>query len=207
MILNAPRPVGALTSITYSEKKLQGLPCGLHRARLSDAMFLIPELSNLYKSCPVPRAEWDEWFIDVKIHMLMKGQFPCIPNWHTDNVPRVEGATRFDLIEDDAKPMYVWLSSGPTTEFIAQDFELTDGHIKAHGDFAGLEATIPTEQIKAQQWYQMSQTTPHRGTCAEDNHWRVFARLTHQSISSGRPVLNNIRRHAQVYLDASTFTW
>lgn len=38
---------------------------------------------------------------DVKIHMLMPNQYPCIPNWHFDNVPRINGIQKFDLIKPE----------------------------------------------------------------------------------------------------------
>ena len=49
--------------------------------------------------------------------------------------------------------------------------------------------------------------TPHRGTQATENVWRVFVRLTHKSITPVSPVTNYIRRHCQVYLDPTTFSW
>jgi hypothetical protein len=139
--------------------------------------------------------------------MLMEGQYPCIPNWHTDNVPRVDGKTRFDLIEEDAKPMYLWLSSGPATEFFVYSLSVNDSDIKSHKDIAVMAHGAKTCQLPPQQWCSMTQLTPHRGVAADCNQWRVFVRLTHKSIDSERPVMNKVRRHAQVYLDAQNFTW
>lgn len=209
MILTKPRAVGSRTSIHFSEKLLQSLPCGLHRATLNEALLLLPQLTVLYKTCPINVSEWDDWLIDVKIHMLMDGQYPCIPNWHTDNVPRVDGKTRFDLIDEGNKPMYLWLSNGPATEFLANDVEVPTGSIKSHNDLSvGIQINnFDTYRIASQQWYSMTQLTPHRGAAADCNQWRVFVRLTHKSIDSERPVMNKVRRHAQVYLDAQNFTW
>jgi hypothetical protein len=75
------------TELNDSESLLQRRPCGLHRAKLTEASELIPELSDLFDSVPVGDPE--NWEIDIKLHMLTKGQFPCIPNWHCDNVPQM----------------------------------------------------------------------------------------------------------------------
>jgi len=58
----------------------------------------------------------DDYVVDVKIHMLMPGEYPCIPNWHTDFVPRDK-----DLKQQPEKisgeKMYLWCSGHPHTEF------------------------------------------------------------------------------------------
>lgn len=43
----------------------------------------MPDLKPLFDSCPIK-----DGVIDVKIHMLMPNQYPCIPNWHYDLVPQ-----------------------------------------------------------------------------------------------------------------------
>ena len=48
--------------------------------------------------------------------MLMPNQWPCIPNWHYDNVPRdQDGNQRFDLV-DESKVMLMWVSGHPLPE-------------------------------------------------------------------------------------------
>lgn len=109
------------TNIDLSDVPLHDMSCGLFRAPLSKASEIMPELSEIFESAPTENPE--EWEVDVKIHMLMKDQYPCIPNWHCDNVPRVEGNTRYDLIKEDVPPMYLWLSTNPTTEFLGQNWD------------------------------------------------------------------------------------
>lgn len=48
---------------------------------------------------------------------------------------------------------------------------------------------------------------PHRGMKSEKNQWRIFARLTHKSILPTRQQTSILRKHSQVYLDASEFSW
>lgn len=186
---------------------LQQLPCGLHRAELAEAYDLLPELWDLYNSAPVENPE--DWEVDVKIHMLMPNQYPCIPNWHCDNVPRVDGQTRFDLVEDGVEPMLLWISGTPCTEFLSHSIE-ADLIPANHRELSMLiqgRLDLETTTIPPQHWISMNQLTPHRGCISTRNQWRVFIRLTHKSITSARPVVSKIRRHAQVYLSADTFSW
>lgn len=208
MILSTFKKVGAPTCIHYAPELLQTLPCGLHRAPLDKAMELMPAFWELYESCPVPREEWDQWEIDLKIHMLMPLQYPCIPNWHCDNVPRKDGVLDYSKIDQETPPMYLWISSGPNTEFLKKP-GTTKRDIKSHEQLAALirRCALKTEELPSQQWVAMKQNTPHRGTLSEAHSWRVFVRLTHKSIASDRPVIDHIRRHCQVYLDARTFAW
>lgn len=194
------------TSFDIARVNLSVLPCGLFRCPLNQAANVLPELSELYDSAPVTDPE--NWELDLKIHMLMANQYPCIPNWHCDNVPRENGKLRYDLIPVDAPDMFLWVSDSPLTEFL--EYETNIGRtLTDHSEIAKLigEYQLSTKFIPAQTWVSMKQNTPHRGTLAKGHTWRVFARLTHKSISPARPVDSIIRRHSQVYLDSNTFTW
>lgn len=194
-------------ALDLTQGAIQRLHNGLFRCPLPLASELMPELAPLFKNAPVFNPE--EWEVDVKVHMLMKNQYPCIPNWHCDNVPRgADGEVNYRRIQDWSIPMLLWVSDGPETEFLTERLELLEepeSHralaeaIRGHG--------TATERIKPQTWYSMTQRTPHRGAKAEADGWRIFVRLTHRSIAPDRPVLSYLRRHSQVYLDATTFSW
>jgi hypothetical protein len=213
----APRFIKG-TSIVFDEAVLSTDHCGLFRAPLHLAASLMPSMADLIASAPIDVSQREEWEVDIKVHMLMKDQYPCIPNWHCDNVPRADNATRYDLIGEHGGafdwatnrtyPMYLWVSDEPTTEFLAHDFTVPEAP-KNHADVASdvNDWAMPVERILKNAWYAMDQRTPHRGRPAERNGWRVFARLTHKSIAPARPVVSVIRRHAQVYLEANHFTW
>lgn len=202
--LTAPTAVRT-TDLQYDATLLQTLPCGLFRAPLDEAQNLLPELRALYNTAPVPFEDWAKWELDIKIHMLMPGQYPCIPNWHCDNVPRIDGKLCYDKADPDV-PMYIWISSGPETEFLQRPHECftpTD-----HGQLRELIGWMgtPRFRLQPQTWYRFDQLSPHRGHAATENCWRIFARLTPREIAPGRPVISKIRRHAQVYLP-SDFHW
>lgn len=151
--------------------------CGVHQAPYEEMIRLMPDLQEIMDHFPDVH---DNFTWDVKVHMLMPRQYPCVPNWHTDNVPRVNGVQRFDLISPD-RPMYMWISGAPLTQF-------------KHG------------YIRPQKWHRFNQLDEHRGTPASEFCWRGFIRATHKAIQSPKKG-DYQRRHCQVYLDAETYQW
>lgn len=151
--------------------------CGVHQAPISALRELMPDLLEILKTFP-DDPECFTW--DVKVHMLMPRQYPCVPHWHVDNVPRVNGIQRFDLTKPNL-PMYCWISGDPLPQF-------------KHG------------YLLPQVWHRFSQIDEHRGTAASDFLWRCFIRATHQELQSPKQG-DWLRRHCQVYLDANTYEW
>ncbi|TAK59497.1 hypothetical protein [Methylobacter sp.] len=151
--------------------------CGVHQAPFDKVLELMPDLVDVLKTFPddPSRFTWD-----VKVHMLMPRQFPCVPNWHVDNVPRVDGVQRFELVKPEL-PMYCWISGPPLTQF-------------KHGF------------LTPKRWHRFTQLDEHRGTASGDFGWRGFIRATHVDIQAPKPE-GHLRRHCQVYLDAETFQW
>ncbi len=162
-----------------SQETIRKLHCGLIKCPANLVEVFMPELREVMDSFP---GRLENFTADVKVHMLMPGQYPCIPNWHYDLVPRDENHQQdFTKIRFDQR-LWLWLSNAPVPEFRN-----------------GLPV-IPG------QWFQFSQMDEHRGTVSNEHIWRVFIRLAPQAIYA--PQNNNvIRRHCQVYLDASNFKW
>ena len=222
MKLTTFKNIGQKTNVDIPVSVLNSLSCGLFRATLKEARELMPELQALYESIPIPIDFQDQYELDLKIHMLMANQWPCIPNWHCDNVPRGEnGITDYKLAEANtlkAVPkMLLWVSGTPCTQFLSRDIEVPN-YPTSHSDVSNyIKALIAKEDvvddkpllthIDAQQWIEMDQVTPHRGMKSEKNQWRIFARLTHKSILPTRQQTSILRKHSQVYLDASEFSW
>lgn len=154
--------------------------CGVRSAPYEVALELMPDLREVLETFPDTPALFS---FDVKVHMLMPRQYPCIPHWHVDNVPRVNGVQRFDLCRLDL-PMYCWVSGPPLTQF-------------EHG------------YLLPERWHRFTQADKHRGTAAAEFGWRGFVRATHVDLGTkpykpGREVL---RRHTQVYCDENTYQW
>ncbi len=129
----------------------------------------------------------DQYAVDVKIHMLMPEQFPCIPNWHRDFVPRDENLKR-DFRALTGEKMYMWLSGAPLTEYKNK---------KGESSFK-----------PAKQWHSFTQHDLHRGTRCEEHTWRCFIRVIPKKFIHSTTInVGQLRRHTQVYLDSNKFKW
>lgn len=129
----------------------------------------------------------NDYLIDVKVHMLMPGEYPCIPNWHADFVPRDENLKKqHSKITSDK--MYLWTSGAPKTEF-------KNGKV-----------IIKTENYN---WIEFDQRSIHRGTKSEEHTWRCFIRLIPKWFVHNHTInVGTIRRHSQVYIDdPNNFRW
>lgn len=151
--------------------------CGVHQAPIEVAKALMPDLVDVLDRFPAVQGDFT-W--DVKVHMLMPRQYACIPNWHRDFVPRVNGIQRHDLCTPNL-PLYLWVSGPPLVQF-------RDGY------------------VDPDRWHRFTQLDEHRGTAAADFRWRGFIRATHKNILPPKAT-DHLRRHTQVYLDAGEFTW
>ena len=169
---------------------------GVRKATFEQVLELMPDLEELVKT--FPENPYD-FYWDIKVHMLMPNQYPCIPNWHFDNVPRgADGKQDFSQV-DESKPMYLWISGAPLTEFKVS--------YKYYGK--GKLYETKEEKIPAGEWYKFTQKCEHRGTMATEFTWRGFIRATHKDLSAKNPSKDHdpLRRHSQVYLDSKEFTW
>lgn len=155
----------------------QYMGCGVHQAPYREMVRIMPSLKSIVDQLP-ERPEDFTW--DVKIHMLMPKQFPCIPDWHRDFVPRTGGIQRPERA--NSLPMYMWLSGPPLTEF--------------RGGF-----------IQAGQWVKFSALDEHRGTAASDFCWRGMIRAVHSDALPPKKPGPWERRHCQVYLDSKDYNW
>lgn len=151
--------------------------CGVHQAPFMEMLKLMPDLRHIVKDFP---DNPDDFTWDVKVHMLMPNQFPCIPHWHCDNVPRINGIQQFNLTRPEL-PMYIWLSGAPLTQF--KHGFLTPG-----------------------KWHRFNQCDEHRGIAASEFLWRGFIRATHKDILPARDG-DWKRVHCQVYVDSQTCQW
>jgi hypothetical protein len=160
--------------------------CGVIEATPDQLRDLMPEVYEMVVATfPQQESLYDFWW-DVRVSMLMPGQWPAIPNWHFDHIPRKTSRTDprrdFKAIRPEL-PMYMWLSGAPFTEF-------KDGR-----------------EVKPETWIRFNQTDSHRAVAAEEHCWRGFIRAVHKGIVPVRHDVPVLRRHSQVYLNADTFSW
>jgi len=163
----------------------KGQKCGIYRAPLPECYGLMPELKPLLddfrREMAVRGHNPNDYIIDVKVHMLMPGQYPCIPGWHLDMVPRDKDNNQL-MSKTCMDDMYMWVSGEPLPEFKEQF-------------------------IKVQRWLGFTQWDWHRGTVAKEHGWRGFFRACPKGILQAASKHQWMRRHSQVYLDAENFKW
>ncbi len=165
--------------------------CGVIQGEYTDVLRLMPDLEEILSTFP---ENPEDYIWDVKVHMLMPNQYPCIPNWHRDMVPRDENLKEDESRIDTTKPMYLWLSNGPLTIF---------------RDKEGKEMPVEPKT-----WKRFTQEDWHCGVASDKFIWRGLIRASHKGLSISSTTVNNpfgnkdvLRRHSQVYLDASNFKW
>lgn len=176
---SVPYPVGQVA--TEVGMYLQGRHPGLFHCPLDYAAEVMPELEEVFESAPIPPRV--DYTVDVKVHMLMPGQFPCIPNWHCDFIPRDENKNKRPELVNPEHKMFLWLSGPPLTEF-------ADGR-----------------EVRPREWVEFTQLDEHRGTPSEEFTWRTFIRLVPSALCPPESPDKWLRRHTQVYLDAENFEW
>ena len=164
---------------------------GVMLCSIDETIRLMPEVAPILKELMdsgTLELPWQEYSVDVKIHMLMPNQFPCIPNWHRDFIPRDRNNKKDFKQEIGTEKMYMWLSGTPLTQYRKIEGGV---HFKT-----------------AQQWHSFTREDLHRGTMSEEHTWRCFIRVIPKSFIHETTInKGTIRRHTQVYLDSNKFNW
>jgi hypothetical protein len=153
--------------------------------------------------------------IDSRVHMLMPGWYPCIPGYHHDDVPR----ERSDGQPEYHSPSYrsehamaIYNGDICPTEFALGHQEFDDvelgkvyykewhPQVTEHLKTGGL---VPWN-AQADRIIYFNDRTWHQGTKAVKAGWRLFIRA---SRNTNRPVMNEVRRQVQVYLENPMEGW
>lgn len=159
----------------------------------------------------------EDSIIDSRVHMLMKGWYPCIPGWHLDDIPR----TRPDGQPDHEHPAYkssnlmAIVGDASVTEFIVGKLDLSDIGLREGAVYGQWNARInqmlaqPNSQIAIKQVPERAVVrfgfgAFHRGVPATKDGWRFFIRANY---NTARTIKNEIRRQTQVYLAVPEMGW
>jgi hypothetical protein len=151
--------------------------------------------------------QWRYVSVDSRVHMLMKGMYPCIPGWHCDDFFRPQGGQPDLLNAPPSEHVFVVLGKCSLTRFVARPLSLP---LDYEGTLYGtlhkrIEALAPeTFQVGPGEFWRFTQKTLHRGEPAAENGWRVFIRVT--GSDHWEPV-NELRTQTQVYLTAPFKGW
>ncbi len=160
--------------------QLERLHNGLIKCPANLVIKLMPEVLPILETCPGFN---DQSVVDVKVHMLMPNQYPCIPGWHCDLVPRDENNQQDFNKVDLMQNLWLWISGDPLPQF-------KDGR-----------------PVIAKTWIPFTQIDWHKGTMSTKHQWRMFIRVAPAILYKPNTESSAIRRHSQVYLDAEGFKW
>lgn len=156
------------------------------------------KMSMIYKS-PI---------IDTKVVMLMPEQYPCIPGWHCDNVPRNYSLGQPDLSQLNEPEYHITMHIDScddlcNTLFINKPSVIHYDEKRVWGSIdeyisKNFDESEMTVSAKSGQIAIFNRATLHRCEAARDKGWRFFFRL---SFTKGDPklFLNMKRNQVQVY--------
>lgn len=154
--------------------------------------------------------------IDSRVHMLMKGWYPCIPGFHHDDVPRTTPTGQPDYITPAYKAEHVMMIIGDCcpTEFALGKSNFPSVALMAGEKYYKVWHPIVVGQIKTgvlKSYLAVPDTliyfnwqTWHQGTPATKDGWRWFIRATRNTY---RKPTNELRKQVQVYLENPMEGW
>lgn len=151
--------------------------------------------------------------IDTRVNMLMKGQWPSIPGFHCDDVPRnpESGQPDLSLCDDSVRHFMVLVSTNKADTISGTEFVTNERtyNLKKDSVWNSLDSAVcgdkkkKTRFIKEREIIEFNQLAIHRATPAKENGWRLFFRL---SVTHRKPV-NEIRNQVQIYVDPKNSGW
>ena len=153
---------------------------GVMLCSISKTIELMPEVKPMLDSVlPLLQYNPEDYLVDVKVHMLMPGQYPCIPNWHRDFVPRDCNLNQQPDQIKEQDHMYIWISGAPFTEY------------------KSYRAKVQSQGFN---WTVINQKDFHRGMKSQEHTWRCFIRLIPKWFAHKHATnVGELRRHSQVY--------
>ncbi len=156
----------------------------------------------------------DNLLIDSRVHMLMPGQFPCIPGWHHDDVPREreDKQPNYDNPSYKAEHCMALWGDCSLTEFALGEHEIEIPPIgqKIYKVLSPqIEALCLDGKLKrviapSEKLIFFNYHTWHRGAETTKTGFRFFIRATRNSKLEAR---NEIRYNANVYIPVLDEGW
>lgn len=190
----------------------------------SEPMFFNASIEYAYKhGGPITRTFIDRLpqhvrshsVIDTRVHMLMKGWYPCIPGWHHDDVPRTtkSGQPNYKSPEYFAKHI-LGLVNGDIcpTQFALGECELPElledavTYREWHPIIDELCRTGKMERrdLHGHQIIKFDAHSFHQGQRANADGWRWFGRVSYDT-DRIKNITNEIRTQVQVYIPAPDY--
>ncbi|MGN4665786.1 hypothetical protein ACTFRP_07850 [Bacillus cereus group sp. MYBK234-1] len=197
----------------------------LWNASLDDALKYGGELTKAAIGAMNLRHDRKYIVVDTKVHMLMPGMCPAIPNWHSDGVPRgselrPEAKANPNIFAQEkmstSRFHLLVTGEGCLTEFVGQPVELdvpaepstrlygmVNQQVREKVAAGELEVfTAPTCTPIEFDWFDI-----HRGVEATKHEWRYLIRVTETDhMPPQRDLRQVIRTQQQVYVPTD-FGW
>lgn len=158
----------------------------------------------------------EDFVIDSRVHMLMKGWFPCIPGFHHDDVPRSGKDGQPNYINPEYRSVHLMglvnaeicpteFAIGKVTYQIPKGIIYKDWHNKVVND---IFCTLNLKLVRADsgRYIEFDDRTFHQGTKAISNGWRWFIRLS-KNTDRTKTITNEVRKQVQVYLENPMEGW
>lgn len=204
--------LGRLPSFTQTQVKNEPM---LFSCNAAAAMDLGGPITRAFLGMLGPAWTHRQDFIfDSRVHMLMKGWYPCIPGWHHDDVPRSspDGQPNYDAPEYKAIHALALVGDCCPTEFALGTITLPglpDGQVIYRTWHREVEEAVRGGALALERAaegiiYRFDWQTFHQGRPALKDGWRWFGRA---SIDTGRVPTNELRRQTQVYLEFLMEGW
>lgn len=156
----------------------------------------------------------NDWVIDSRVHMLMKGWYPCIPGMHHDDIPRSTVSGQPNYINPEYKAEHVLglvNADIAPTQFALGEIDLdipTEGIIYKDWHPKVMQAiddgTMQSYSAESGKIIEFNSESFHQGTRAVSAGWRWFIRVSRKT---HRKPTNEIRRQVQVYLEHPMEGW
>lgn len=187
---------------------------------------------NLIQHLPL---DWQnhEIVVDTRVHMLMKGMFPCVPGWHHDYVARTApgGQPNYDnfgyrsehlmlLVNAEVAPTQFAIGEAeydpvPLGTNVYQQWHKETNYHLSSGKLVAVDAP-------SNQWLLFNDLTMHQGVQAKWSGWRYFIRVSRFFINVEKfthtegedriylqppEIFNQNRKQVQVYMSDPTMGW
>ncbi|PEJ48417.1 hypothetical protein [Bacillus wiedmannii] len=209
-----------------STNTLKNTPA-LWNASLEDALKYGGELKKAAIGAMNLRFDRKYIVVDTKVHMLMPGMCPVIPNWHSDGVPR--GSELRPEAEAKAKPNIfaqetmkdsrfhlLVTGEGCLTEFIQKPVTLEVPQEPSTKLYSMVNQQIREKVLTGElDVFTAQSCTPiefdwfdiHRGVEATKHEWRFLIRVTETDYMPPQTDLRQVMRTQQQVYVPTNFGW
>lgn len=144
--------------------------------------------------------------IDVRIHHLRKDEYPAIPGFHLDWIPRKNKGTEPDMTRiPSGHHVVMIIGETSLTEFldIPLELEFPDTQPFAYANSYIKDHRLPVWNVSSGDLVRFTSRDWHRPVPAQGTEWRLFIRASQVEV---RPA-NQIRTQSQVYIPIQEARW